>query len=268
MKKFICLLVASLMLCMGLSACSQGNNQVDYRIVRENGQCFIVFDDITVYQREYPPDVDINVVADVEFDTIQAFKDSVTKGKLTYAQKEIIANAFPRNSDGKIPCCDFDKLYAPVLPVGGTVGGVSWKGEAYSFQLTLNDNTSGYLHCLTEESYLDKYQYHYLDFFDRDTITVTKTEDLGNGKVATYYTTIAGELMNIRYGYAKGNRNFVIDKTFRLKMNNPELTPASEEIPSVIDLFCRSAEGYFHISLYDLCEDPSDDWLSAFGIAP
>ncbi len=265
MKKFICLLVASLMLCMGLSACSQGNNQADYRIVRENGQCFIVFDNIAKYVLKHPhPDIP----ATIEFDTIQTFKDSVTKGKLTYAQKEIIVNAFPRNSDGKIPCCDFDKLYAPVLPVGGTVGGVSWKGEAYSFQLTLNDNASGYLHCLTEEAYQEKYQNDFLNFFDRDTITVTKTEDLGNGKAATYYTTTAGELMNIRYGYAKGALNFVIDKTFRLKMNNPELTPASEEIPSAIDLFCRSAEGYFHISLHDLCEDPADDWLSAFGITP
>ena len=257
----ICLLLVSA-LCIAMSACSNGeskqNSQADYKIIQKNGEYFILFDDLSTYQN------DACQMAVISFATMKEFKDSVTKGLLTEGQKEIVVSSFERDSTGAIKVCDFNNLYVPKMPTNGTVDSVYWSGASYSFSLDLGNDLFGSLYSLTESQYNEIYQRDYLDLFNRDTITVTKTETLEDGKVAIYYTTRAGQLMNMRYTLETGDQTIVVDKTFCLQMDTP--LPTSATVPSSIELYCTSSEGFYDVSLYGFTQDPTDEWLASFGL--
>jgi len=278
----ICIVV-SVVMCILLSACSTQvssgdslndngselnennvydatqDNDSDYMLISDNGEFLIIFDDLNSYQ------VDNQETATIDFATMKEFKDSVTKGLLTDTQKRIMATAFQKNDTGAILTCDFNNLYVPKLPSSGSFNGVSWEGQTYSFDLTLNDSVFGWLTYLTESQYNNKYQEDYLNYFDKDTITVTNTETLEGEKVATYYTTRAGQLMNLRYSLTVGEKVIVVDKTFRLQMNNSDIVTSST-VPSNIALYCTSDEGFCYVSLYNFTNDPTDEWLMNFGL--
>lgn len=281
MKKKINIIICSILsftLFMTMSACSSqetdnygqdgnnatkyksdANNQSDYSIISENGEHFIVFDNLAEYQ------VGNQDIATIDFPNMKEFKDSVTKGKLTDIQKKIMATAFPKNSAGAVKTCDFNNLYVPKLPQGCATNGVSWQGQSYAFGLVLSDNSFGWFNYLPEDQFESRFQNDYVKYFDKDTISVTKTETLEDGKEATFYSTREGQLMNIRYTLTVGEKTIAVDKTFRLQMNNPELATSST-VPVNVALYCTSEEGFYYISLYGFTDDPADEWLINFGL--
>ena len=258
----ICLLLVSA-LCIAMSACSNGeskqNSQADYKLIRKNGACFIEFENLSTYQNGACQ------IGSITFDTVKEFKDSVTKGLLTEGQKEIMASSFERDSTGAIKVCDFDNLYVPDLPANGTVNSVSWNGTSYSFSLDLGNDLFGSLYYLTESQYNERYQRDYLDLFNRDTITVTKTETLEDGKVATYHTTRTGQLKSVRYTLKTGDQTITVDMVFVLQTNYPELVQVSA-FPSTVKLYCSSEEGFYQVVMHDFTQDPTDEWLASFGL--
>lgn len=259
----ICFMLV-LTLFMSMSACSIGeskqSNQADYKIIQKNGEYFILFDDLSTYQE----DAQLVQVATISFDSMKEFKDSVTKGQLTEGQKKIMANSFQRDSAGAIMVCDFNNLYVPTLPEDGSVNGVVWSGQAYSFGLGFDNKIYGWIKPQTEAQYDERYQNDYIDFFENDKITVTKTETLEDGKVATYYSTSAGQLMNIRYTLKTDNQTIVVDKRFCLQMDSP--VPTSATVPLRVELYCTSEEGFYYVYLSGFAEDPTDEWLASFGL--
>lgn len=264
--RLICMVIA-IGMCMSLPACSTpGEKDVynmtqgsDYRLVHENGKFLIAFDDPGAYQVDKT-----DIVPAVEFATMKEFKDRVTKGLLTDSEKEMVAK-FEKDSTGAILTCDFNNLYAPTLPDGVALRYISWQGEFYDFYFAGEDGGYGWLTYATESQYYGRYQKRYLNFFDRDTITVTKRETLEDGKMVFYFTTSTGHLMKQRYSLTAGDKTIVVDKTFRLQMDDLNLQTSST-VPSDIELYGTSEEGYWYISLYKLTEDPTDEWLTSFGL--
>lgn len=253
--------VLMLVTCIGMASCSKSYKVDDYSIVRDNGEYFIIFDDITIYQNGGLQQLGI-----LDFSSMKEFKDSVTKGTLTDSQKRIMATSFKKDENGAILACDFDNLFVPTLPKTGSVATVSWTGgKNYSFELTFGNEMFGWLSYMTKESYTSRYQKNYLNLFERESIEVTSTENLGDNKVAIYHSTSAGELKNIRYSLTDGEKTIIVDKTFRLRMDNPKLETSST-VPSEIILYCEDSEERYVITLYGFVEDPTDDWLLSFGI--
>jgi len=273
MKKFVIYMVFLIVLCMFVTSCnnntqtsedidSENNaeNMSDYSIIQKDGEYFIVFDDISVYQNHPHQDI-----ANVSFPSMKNFKYSVTKGLLTDSQKRIMATSFKKNADGSIKSCDFNNLYVPILPETGNTNKVGWSGQSYSFPLSFENGISGTLSCLTESQFESKYQMDYVDVLNRETTTITKTESLGDGKTAIYYTTSTGNLKRIRYSLIDGDKTIIVDKNFRLKMDDPKLE-TSDTIPSNIRMYCTENGQNYYISLYGFTENPTDSWLSKFGI--
>ena len=265
LKLALCMMLCAL-LCLSSVSCSDTDNRAqgkvkvdDYTIVTENGSYYLIFDDITRYDGP-------NEIASLEFSSIKEWKNAVTQGTLSDHQKTVIATAFPKDDIG-ILSCDFNNLYAPTMPAGGTVTGVSWSGDTYSFYLECKNSIFGYAHCYTEAQYHDVFQSQYENYFDKDTITVTKTEELDGGqKVATRYSTSAGELMQIRYTLSDADKTVVIDKTYRINMADETLAMSSS-VPSNVTLYCVEDSVCYVIDLYDLDQDPADRWLMQFGMA-
>ncbi|MBR6682594.1 MAG: hypothetical protein IKL40_06390 [Clostridia bacterium] len=235
------------------------DENMDYSIVSENGNYSIIFDNPTEYQ------INNQKLANISFPSMKNFKDSVTKGLLTDSQKQIMATSFKKNADGSIKSCDFNNLYVPILPETGNTNRVGWSGQSYSFSLSFENGISGTLSCLTESQFESNYQMDYVDVLNRETITITKTESLGDGKTAIYHSTSTGKLKKIRYSLTIEEKTIIVDKTFRLQMDNPNLE-TSDTIPSDITMYCTENGQNYTIYLYGFTEDPTDSWLSKFGI--
>ena len=234
----------------------------NYNIFEEDGSYYLVFLD----SAQVGSDGECQV-ATVDFETMKEFKDTVTKGQLENWQMEIIATAFPKNERG-ILTCDFNNLYEPVLPAGGCVTRVGWRGESYGFSLQLDKEVYGYLNYYTTKQYESIYQEYFVNLFDRDTITVTNIEQTDNGqKIVTYYRTWAGEFKRVRYTLNDGTKNITVDKTYRLKICHEGLS-TSDTVPSEITLYCQDGSACYIIDLYGLTQDPSDEWLCGLGMKP
>lgn len=234
--------------------------EADYSIVYDNGQYFIVYDDISEYQNASNVDL-----ASVDFATVSDFKNAVTKGLLTESQKATMAKAFQKSENGAVYICDFNNLYIPKLPKQSTVRSVSWSGEMYSFSISLEDGVTGSLLYLTNEQYEKMYQDDYQGFYDNQNVTITKTETLENGKEEIFYSTDAGDFKLVRYSVSSKGKNIIVDETYRLRLNYP-ISSTSSTVPSSIDIYCIDQDQKCIIYLYDLKKAPTDEWLLEFGL--
>ena len=117
------------------------NPNANYKIEKIGSRFYLIFDDPDEYK-----DWDVGI-ADVQFESIRVFRDTVTQGKLEEWQKAVVAKAFPRDDVG-IPICDFNNLFIPKLPSPLKVAGICWNGETYSYSFIESEyGRFGYLYC-------------------------------------------------------------------------------------------------------------------------
>ena len=226
----------------------------DYSITPMNGKYYITFIENTDFGQ--------SDVASVDFETIADFKDKVTQGDLSDYQKATVASAFPKDENG-ILCCDFNNLYFPSLPNGWDVDGVYWEGENYSFSITTNNGTFGYVHCYSKDVYEEKFQRDYKDYFKKDTVNVTKTESFSKNKTATYYSTKTSELMNLRYELSEKNISTTVDKTYLINSLSSVIQTSSSH-PYNITLYCAQGDLYYVVDIFEISKEPSDEYLMKF----
>ena len=230
----------------------------DYSLVGIDEMKYIVFENVSEYEREGQESATLN------FKSMKEFVECVLEGKLEDWQKIIVASTFPKDENG-IVICDFDNLFIPILPSDEAIYEVYWNGESYSFSFTLKNSVFGNMYYYTQEQYNNAYKNDYENFFNNDAITVDRTEQTEDGKTEIYYSTKAGELKQVRYLLTDDDKTIVVDKTYRLNMNNP-LLDNSAEYPSNVTLYCIENNEYYVVDLFEFSEEPSDLWLLSFEI--
>lgn len=231
----------------------------DYALVKNENGCCLMFDDISKYKNSSSGAI---MVGDIGFHTIKDFKDTVTNGLLSDDAKVVVAS-FPRNADGSIQTCDFNNLYEPILPQGSQTPELRWGGDYYAFEIIMDDVYNGYFTVCTEEYYIRQYEFWYENILNKDTITVTETEEI-DGKVIIHYKTGMATIKLERYTLQSGNKTIIVDKKFIVK-GDPTLNP-SDTVPSNIRLYCEEDGRYYIMNIDTVYEDPTDEWLLQFGI--
>ena len=233
----------------------------DYTLIKNENGCYLTFDDISKYQSNSNSSME---VANVEFSSIKEFKDRVTKGLLTNGEKNIVAD-FSKYDNGYIKMCDFNNLYEPMLPQGSTIPRVLWEADSYSFEICRENIYYGYLLIMTKEGYTRIYENEYENALNKDTITITKTEEI-DGKCIIYYKTSAASIRLERYTLYSGDKTIIVDKKFVLE-GHPLLNP-SETVPINIRMYCNEGNKYYIVNIDTVYEDPTDGWLLEFGLKP
>ena len=265
MKKKLFAFILLFVVCVVSTSCSNevGEETVmDYSIIDHDGEHIIVFDDISTYQKSQSSHM---VVGELSFPSMKDFKESVTEGKLTKSQKEVMAR-FIKDENGNIPACDFNNLYVPKVSNDCSVNGVSWEGgNEYDFSLSFDEGGNGFVQYLTESRYNSIYEERYGTFFERKNINVTASERLDGNKDVTYYSTSSGDFKRVRYTLNDNGRSLIVDRAYRLRINH-DLLEASKDIPSSIEIYCVEGDVRYYIWLTDFVEDPTDDWLMQFGM--
>ena len=268
---FICVILI-FVFSTGMIACSNDKSKVkvlynieecEYSIIKQGGHCYIVFDEDSKYQKVAPGSM---AVGDVRFSSISEFVDAVTKGTLNENQLKVVAN-FKKDEAGRVHTCDFTNLYSPALPSDWDISAVYWSGLTYAFSLSNEEESfANFLYC-SKDTYNRTFESEYTDFFERKLISVTKTEYLsGNQKVATYYSTSAGNFLKIRYTLSIGDKTFMVDKKYRLSEHEVSDVTNLSVAPTDITMYCVEKNQNYIIYIHDLVTNPTDEWLLQFGI--
>lgn len=263
--------VLALSICIGMVGC---NLRSDYKLLELDGKHYLVFDDIFLY---FNPSVDIayhdSLATDMSFDSLKQFKGIVTGGALTTAQKKRVAQ-FAKDKEYRIPICDFDNLYYPIIPDGNALEKVEWDGDEYLFQFEIENVLKGTIYLQTDEAYLESYKAKYEKFFDASSMSlVDKVYDEISNQEIIYYTSVEKDdvwyrsFKRVRYSLEDDDKIFYIDKVFLIDTNvNYDMGKISSTIPYGLTLYCEEDGQKYTIDFGRIKEDPSDEWLIKFGI--
>ena len=233
----------------------------DYTLIKNENGCYLTFDDISKYQSN---SIGNSALADVKFSSMKDFKETVVNGLLSDSDKQIIAG-FPKYGE-HIQTCDFNDLYEPIVPKKCNMNNIYWMGEIYTFDISLGNDAFGSITYLTKE-YYDIFFEHYENFFNSDLITVTSVEEK-NGVITTNYDTATSVLKNVRYTLSVGNKIVIVEKEYCIDSDYNYIFGYTDDIPYAITLYCVEGNTYYRVSLNELEQDPTDEWLLEFGLKP
>lgn len=222
----------------------------DYSLIEQAGNNYMVFDDMTLYDGP-------NDRADLEFESLAEFKDTVITGKLTDWQKTVIATAFKKDDNG-VRICDFNNLLEPHMPNECKIRAVYWSGESYSFDIYTSSGVFGVILNLPQSIYNEMFNRDFEYIFNDTTIKVKETYETDDGKKSTVYTTSKGD--SLRYIISTtvyGEKNIVVKEEYRSSSNT---------VPNNIEMYCIDSDSFYVVKLYGLVEKPSDAWLYEFSM--
>jgi len=233
----------------------------DYTIQRINGNCYIVFDDISAYKIQPPEDgTCIYVLPGLEFSSVKELKelsDKVTQRKLDEDDKRHIANYFGKDENG-IPICDFDQLLVPQLPEGYELLGGVWEGRLYYLCSESQSQGTATFYSYSAKAYEDIFQRKYTNAFDeafRKEHPELREERLTD-RNAVQFSYKNGR--NIRYTLSAGDKTFAVDEIYS--------SNADDVVPRSVKLYCADGEFNYIIELRPLSERPSVEFLLSLGM--
>lgn len=230
----------------------------DYRLIKEEGKHYIIFDDNSKYGMVYFSENEqyMRSAPDLKYPSAKELVYAVKYGNLTTEDKENIV-LFPRDEINRIEICDFNNFYQPIPASGWTVSEVEWEGKYYSYNLE-NGSVEGNMRLYaTKDAYRLAYQYA------RKVSNVYSRKTSENGKkTIIYYTDSSGSQSNrklVRYSLCDVDKEVYIQKTYTLP----------EETLIGIDVFGIKGKAYYRLSFDNSgkeIDDISDATLLQFGV--
>lgn len=275
MKKLLLVLCCISLIIASLSGCNSeavllADNE-RYDLVKKGKELYWVidesiFEEIDARAKYSDPKLCISYATCLWFDSIEEFLDTIKNGKLEENHLVDMCRFLEYDSN-YIKICDIFNLQVPVLPDGWEVNRVKWGGTDYSFDFFCSTGEVGSLHYKSKEIYESQYEREYLNFFDQEHITLEKTVKNKN-KTEYYYSTKAGEFKRVRYTVKNGKTTLIVDEDYLLSTTSQLLEdrPVSDTIPYSVQIYGRKSNHYFKIYLYNLVEQPTEEWIKSFGI--
>lgn len=227
----------------------------DYTLAFVDGNCYLRFE-------ENQLDVPYSQIACVSFESIDVLVEAIRNCRFSETDYSIIRTAFPKNENG-IMVFDIDHAYDAESPTGFRVESVGWYGPFYTFRLIGTSNCHATLTPMPRDYYQARFAREYETFFDREQIRVTKRElvDDRNAEIIWFETDLA-TLKQIRYTLSNG---VIVEEEYRLTSRiNAQV---SETVPLMINLFGEMNGSCFCVTIDELNDRPSVEWLSQFGVS-
>lgn len=210
----------------------------------------------------------------LSFQSLAEMKDVFLNNKLSNAQIETMKVGFPKNSDG-IMIANMNQLYEPVLPVDVTISpDIRLRGPSYSFDLCDTSTESlnamyGFFSIVPKSTYDSNYAAVLADLEKEHINTVTEMNVADRNATVYEYSTRSGGFQLINYDITAGNKVLHISEHYTVDWYDESFLPdrpISCSIPSRIQIFGCETGQYFEVSIHNISERPSVEWLSSFGL--
>lgn len=263
----VCMVALTLL----LSGCNYAEASIEvpigsgYSIYEVNGQHYMKIDgDNYVPGKEDDPRFETLKPEFHRYESLPAMKDTVINGKLTEFAVRDAAEYFMRDEEGRIPICNFNKLFSSMQPEDMSVSGVYWRGAYYYF--LMNPNTHGektaLLSYISGELYEEVFKEYYTDFFTDKEYEYYFDEQT---KEEVYTCTEQGsEYKYVRYTVEKGNKKLYVQEKYSVADNLG--ATAKDAVPVNVDMIGIDNGIGFMVQVSDFEERPAKEWLLKFGM--
>ena len=282
MRKIVVWISLAVVVTMMIVSCAKSTDisyeaiDFDYSLKCKGDYHYLSFDDPQKYPSIQGEEISISISESIDFDNMDDFYNTVTKGLLNNTQKRHINTVFLKDSEGNIQICDFNSLYDLEVPSRYKICEIGWKGYTYSFRFDIGGNGYGTARLFqSEDDYDQIFRKEYTDELAEPGRNWIKTTEFKDGKEYDCYMTADGTYMNECYTLMQGEKTMVVKKYYRFESAaNPELESlsplfrCSNTIPASIKLFCTEGNKQMIVTIYVPPVDLSDEELLQFELVP
>jgi len=175
---------------------------------------------------------------------------------------------------------DIDHIYSPIFPEPLKSIGVRWHGDNYIVELEakgsgiapFNDTRTGSRYScrptvafLDTDTYEQHFQNHYETLLAEGESLESTTCNPARNATIYYITSSQGRQKIIHYTVVEENKTLHIEENYILSWWY-DSEWVSNSVPHNISIYCEQDDARFVITLSNLKERPTLEWLSEFGV--
>ena len=233
-----------------------------YTLVADESGCYIRF--LDEYAASDEDKLACSVI-EISFDSMADLVAGFQNNQLNEHQRIILQASFPMNEKG-IEICDLNHLYDAVLPDGTCVSSVTLHGETYDCFV------KGELFKSGSVSYVEDWTTSKDRMYDWSKgATVTREEDSTFDGVPCRIVEYYNSTQTYRDIFVEtDHEGKKVDMVLRYLLEDKRPFPerVSDTAPWNVRMYCEDNGVFYDISLKELTETPSYEWLSSFGLTP
>ncbi|MBO5052582.1 MAG: hypothetical protein J6D31_10335 [Clostridia bacterium] len=238
-----------------------------YTLTKEGDTVYFNFTD----KADFGPGTDW---AGLHFSSLQDMYTKITNFQLDKYDLAQIRDTFGKDAYGRIPIADINQLYQPTTPEGFHAHeSITWKGDSFNFSYYMGD----------KEHYRTSFSIYPLYTYERKYASAMKKYEAGTGfdkilstpdrnATENWSTGKGGIFKTVIYTLSTSNKTIhVVEKYFveQTSSHNSFLYDApSETVPYFIEMYGTDHAKHFWVSMYNIPERPTEEWLLSFGLEP
>lgn len=235
-----------------------------YTIRNSNGLCFITFKEgyiVTDSEKQSCQNMEIY------FNSMQDMVQSFAGNQLTQAQATVIQASFPSAADG-YTLWNTEALYDARTPDGVTVSSVALHGQYYDLFLesdvfsyaSISYNTEEYIQWSKDLLYVWS-----------EGMTIISEEDSTFDGVPCRIVEYKGKVVTYRDIFIETEVDGLKTDTvirYRLEDLGEQPERVSATAPWRVLMYCENNGSFYDVTIHEMTETPTYEWLSSFGLTP
>jgi len=233
-----------------------------YTLTADTSGCYVNFFDEYTASEE---DKLACMLMEIYFDSVSDLVNSFQTNRFEENERVVMQASFPQNEKG-IQICDLNHLFDVTLPEDTIVSSIALHGGTYDFFLTCE------LFDYASVSYVDDWTVSKDRMYDWSKgATITRDEESTFDGVPcriVEYTNSAETYRDIFIETEQDGKK--ADMVLRYLLEDRRVNPerVSDTAPWTVKMYCEDDGVYYKVSIDELTETPTYEWLSSFGLTP
>ncbi|MBQ3507150.1 MAG: hypothetical protein IJA91_01255 [Clostridia bacterium] len=204
-------------------------------------------------------------LGEIYFDSMADLATGFRENKLDDYQRIILQAAFTKTEKG-FQICDLNHLYDAALPEGAYVSSVALHSTTYDFFVRGELFKSGSI------SYVDDWTVSKDRMYDwsKGTTVTREEESTFDGvpcRIVEYYNSTQ-TYRDIFIETEKDGKTVYMVLRYLLEDQRPFPERVADTAPWNVRMYCEDNGVFYDVSLKELTETPTYEWLSSFGLTP
>ncbi len=204
-------------------------------------------------------------IGEIYFDSMADLATGFRESKLDEYRSIVLQAAFTKTEKG-YQICDLNHLYDAALPEGAYVSSVALHSTTYDFFVRGELFKSGWI------SYVDDWTTSKDRMYDWSKgATITRDEEpTFDGvpcRIVEYYNS-AETYRDIFIETEQNGKTVYMVLRYLLEDQRPFPERVSDTAPWNVRMYCEDNGVFYEVSLKELTETPTYEWLAAFGLTP
>lgn len=236
-----------------------------YTLVADGEGCYVSF------MEEYmATESELNACrsGEIHFDSIADMVDSLKNSRFEKDEQIIMQAAFPKTDKG-IVVCDLNRLYDATTPEETVVQAISLSGQYYDFVIAQEEMfESGWI-VYTSEKAMNQVKSRMYVWTDGATITRDENSSFDGVpcRIVEYHNTTES-YRDIYIEVEQDGKKMDVVLRYLLKDERQAPERVSDTAPWQMLMFCEDDGAFYRVTIGNMLQTPTYNWISSFGLTP